>query len=92
MSCDGLGHPVELVLTAAQESDITQAGFLLAEHRPEAAIAASGLRQEGAGRGGRAARRRGGDPDAEGPEGAAGGSFRGNGWRYPGDIRLGPRE
>jgi transposase len=42
MSCDGLGHPVEPALTAAQESDIGQAEALLAGHRPEAVIADRG--------------------------------------------------
>lgn len=42
MNCDGLGHPVELALTAAQESDIGQAKALLADHRPEAVIADRG--------------------------------------------------
>jgi putative transposase len=37
-----LGHPVELHLTAAQESDIGQAGALLAGHRPAAVIADKG--------------------------------------------------
>src|SRR5262249_53665856 len=37
-----LGHPVELTLTAAQESDIRQAEALLADHRPEAVIADRG--------------------------------------------------
>lgn len=37
-----LGHPVELKLTAAQESDITQAEVLLADHKPEAVIADKG--------------------------------------------------
>jgi transposase len=41
-SCDGLGHPVELILTAAQESDIAQAEALLAGHRPDAVIADKG--------------------------------------------------
>jgi transposase len=41
-SCDGLGHPVELILTAAQESDIAQAEALLADHAPEAVIADKG--------------------------------------------------
>jgi transposase len=39
---DGLGHPVELILTAAQESDIAQAEALLADHEPEAVIADKG--------------------------------------------------
>lgn len=39
---DGLGHPVELLLTAAQESDIAQAEALLADHEPEAVIADKG--------------------------------------------------
>ncbi|MDG3005878.1 IS5 family transposase [Paludisphaera mucosa] len=42
MSCDGLGHPVELLLTGAQESDIAQAEALLADHRPEEVIADRG--------------------------------------------------
>lgn len=42
VSCNPLGHPVELKLTAAQESDIKQAEDLLAEHRPEAVIADAG--------------------------------------------------
>ena len=41
-SFDGLGHPVELLLTAAQESDIAQAEALLADHEPEAVIADKG--------------------------------------------------
>jgi transposase len=41
-SFDGLGHPVELKLTAAQESDIAQAGELLAGHAPEVVIADRG--------------------------------------------------
>jgi transposase len=41
-SFDGLGHPVELKLTAAQESDIAQAGELLADHTPEVVIADRG--------------------------------------------------
>jgi transposase len=41
-SFDGLGHPVELKVTAAQESDIAQAEELLADHRPEAVIADKG--------------------------------------------------
>lgn len=42
MSCDGLGRPVDLLLTPAQESDIAQAEALLAEHRPEEVIADRG--------------------------------------------------
>lgn len=42
MSCNPLGHPVELKLTAAQESDIKQAEDLLAGHGPEAVIADAG--------------------------------------------------
>jgi transposase len=41
-SFDGLGHPVELLLTAAQESDIAQAEALLADHAPEVVIADRG--------------------------------------------------
>ena len=41
-SFDGLGHPVELKLTAAQESDIAQAEELLADHEPEVVIADRG--------------------------------------------------
>ena len=41
-SFDGLGHPVELTLTAAQESDIAQAEALLADHAPEVVIADKG--------------------------------------------------
>lgn len=56
VSCNPLGHPVELKLTAAQESDIKQAEDLLAEHEPEAVIADAGydsdaLAEEVAGRG-----------------------------------------
>lgn len=40
--CNGLGQPVELLLTAAQESDIAQAEALLSAHRPEAVIADKG--------------------------------------------------
>ena len=39
---DGLGHPVELLVTAAQESDIAQAEGLLADHTPAAVIADKG--------------------------------------------------
>ena len=39
---DGLGHPVELTLTGANESDIAQAEELLADHEPEAVIADRG--------------------------------------------------
>lgn len=42
VGCNPLGHPVELKLTAAQESDIKQAEELLAEHEPEAVIADAG--------------------------------------------------
>ena len=41
-SFDGLEHPVELLLTAAQESDIAQAEALLADHEPGAVIADKG--------------------------------------------------
>jgi len=41
-SVNGLGHPVELKLTAAQESDIAQAEDLLADHAPEVVIADRG--------------------------------------------------
>jgi transposase len=41
-SFDGLGHPVELRLTAAQASDIAQAEALLADHEPEVVIADRG--------------------------------------------------
>jgi transposase len=41
-SFDGLGHPVELKLTAANESDIAQAAALLADHTPEVVIADRG--------------------------------------------------
>jgi transposase len=41
-SFDGLGHPRELLLTAAQESDIAQAEALLADHEPEVVIADKG--------------------------------------------------
>lgn len=39
---NALGHPVELKLTAAQKSDITQAEELLANHEPEVVIADKG--------------------------------------------------
>ena len=39
---NALGHPVELTLSAAQESDITQAEELLAGHEPEVVIADKG--------------------------------------------------
>ena len=42
MSCNPLGHPVELTLTAAQAADIKQADALLADHEPEAVIADTG--------------------------------------------------
>jgi transposase len=41
-SFDGLGHPVELLVTAAQESDIGQAEALLADHQLEVVIADRG--------------------------------------------------
>jgi DDE family transposase len=41
-SFDGLGHPRELLVTAAQESDIAQAETLLAGHRLEVVIADKG--------------------------------------------------
>jgi len=41
-SFDGLGHPVELLLTAAQASDIAQAEALLAGHGPGVVIADKG--------------------------------------------------
>ena len=41
-SFNGLGHPVELLLTGANESDIAQAEALLADHEPEAVIADKG--------------------------------------------------
>ncbi len=41
-SCNGLGQPVELVLTAGQESDIGQADALLAGHGPEVVVADKG--------------------------------------------------
>ena len=41
-SFDGLGHPVELKLTGANESDIAQAEDLLADHEPEVVIADRG--------------------------------------------------
>ena len=41
-SFDGLGHPVELLVTAANESDIAQAETLLADHEPEVVIADKG--------------------------------------------------
>jgi putative transposase len=42
VSCNPLGHPVELKLTAAQASDIKQAEDLLAGHAPGAVIADAG--------------------------------------------------
>jgi transposase len=39
---DGLGHPRELLLTGANESDIAQAEALLAGHEPEVVIADKG--------------------------------------------------
>ena len=41
-SFDGLGHPVELLVTAANESDIAQAEALLAGHQPDVVIADRG--------------------------------------------------
>ena len=41
-SFDGLGHPVELLVTAANESDIAQAGALLADHAPNVVVADKG--------------------------------------------------
>jgi transposase len=43
---DGLGHPVELLLTGANESDIAQAEALLAGHEPEAVIPTQKARKE----------------------------------------------
>jgi transposase len=39
---NALGHPVELRLTAAQESDVTQAEGLLAGHEPDVVITDKG--------------------------------------------------
>jgi transposase len=39
---NGLGQPVELILTPGQASDIGQAEALLADHRPEVVIADKG--------------------------------------------------
>ena len=39
VSCNGLGQPVEIVLTAGQASDIGQEEILLADHSPEAVVA-----------------------------------------------------
>ena len=44
--CNGLGQPVELVLTAGQESDVGQAEALLAGHAPEAVVADKGYDKE----------------------------------------------
>jgi len=41
-SFNGLGQPVELILTPGQASDIGQAEALLADHEPEAVIADKG--------------------------------------------------
>jgi len=41
-SFDGLGHPVEPLLTAARESDVAQAEALLAGHEPGVVIADKG--------------------------------------------------
>jgi transposase len=45
-SFDGLGHPRELLLTGANESDIAQAEALLADHRPAVVIADKGYDQK----------------------------------------------
>lgn len=42
-SFDGLGHPVELVRTGANESDTAQAEALSAGHEPEAVVADRGF-------------------------------------------------
>ena len=42
VACNGLGQPVEFVVTAGQESDIGQAETLLAGHAPEAVVADKG--------------------------------------------------
>src|SRR5688500_12951940 len=41
-SFDGLGHPVESLVTAAQEADIAQAEARLAGHEPDVVIADKG--------------------------------------------------
>jgi hypothetical protein len=41
-SIDGLGHPIELKVTAAQEADIAQAEDQPADHTPEVVIADKG--------------------------------------------------
>jgi transposase len=39
---NGLGQPVDLILTPGQASDVGQAGALLGEHEPEAVVADRG--------------------------------------------------
>ena len=68
---DGLGNPVEFVLTAGQAADVTQAEALIEGHEAEAVIADKGYDSDALVAGGRAARGRGGDPAEEEPEGAA---------------------
>ena len=75
-SFDGLGHPVELLLTAAQESDIAQAEALLADHEPEVVIADKGYDKKALVERDRVAGGGGGDPDAEEPEASSGRSIR----------------
>lgn len=43
---NALGHPVEVVLTAGQESDVGQAEGLLADHTPRVVIADKGYDQQ----------------------------------------------
>ena len=42
MIADALGNPIRFVLTPGQRSDVTQAGALLGENRPQAVIADRG--------------------------------------------------
>ena len=44
---NGLGQPVELILTPGQASDIGQAEGLLADHRPQVVIADKGYDKKG---------------------------------------------
>ena len=67
-----LGHPVELILTGGPGVGHRPGRGAAGRPRAGGGDRRQGVRQEGAGRGDRAARGRGGDPDPEEPEGAAG--------------------
>ncbi len=68
---DALGNPVEFILTAGQEADVTQAEPLIEGHEAEAYIVDKAYDSDAVVRTIAEARGRGGDPVEEEPEGAA---------------------